>query len=434
MNDVLQSEFIMHLREMATRWRVLVAVSLIVGALVFGARVSRPQVYEATAAIRVSLAETGADDGTITDFQTLSLTKLATADNLIKSAISLSGDDRSVSEVRSAISANQQSTPGFVDLTARSPHQKGATDLANAVARVIGDAAKEDPSARSAGATVSLVEAARAGTTVPTVTTATSLAEGLAAALIAAIILGEGLVAWRLVRGGFSPIDPAAEASRLLGAPVMDLRGGAAGGDPFAFFHRHLRDRPILTVIQVGTNPSVEVACRFSNVAADTRRRVVLVDGDLGQPILPEALGQGIGPGTVEVVQGLRSVSSVVRPAGGDQRALVLQVGRTRPSGPSGLQLLDGLKTALREVDADQVIISATSSSSTDEQLQLAHMFPQAVVLVFDPAEITSRGLRGLVERLHGVDARVIAAVATTAEPADSLNRRILSSMRSPAL
>lgn len=410
MNDPMPSEFASHLREMSRHRRLIAAIAIGVAVVALVVGMARPATYEAEAIVRVSLAESTGDDGAITDFHAGSLAALANADRVVVSAARLSGDDRTPSKVRESLSAELGESRGFVVLTATAPTPEGAARLANALARSLAADARRDPSARSVGMGVSLVEAARPADAVPSVTTGRAVGGAVALGLVAAIVVAEGLVALRLLRGRLSPVDPASDLARLLGAPTLDLRGVAGNAAEFSFYQEHLRARPLITVIHLGDEPSSDVAVRLARVADEAHRRVLLVDADVGQPIVRDVVGHEVSPAAVDVAAGDATIGAAVVPVGDDTRTLLLPVGALPPGTPAGRRRLDGVRQLLADTSADQVIVSASRRSSIDELLRVAHAFPHAVVLSVD-ADCGIARIRAMLELLRPVEVTVVAGV-----------------------
>jgi Mrp family chromosome partitioning ATPase len=408
-----RSEFSMHVREMLQHWRVIGLSALLVGSLLFGLISARPQESVASATLRVSLPEGSGDDGTITEFQTRSLAELALTTATIDAVIAESGSAGSVSEIRSRITIELKDTPGFLVVTGRETTPARAAALANTMASVLVAESEVDPGGSANGKIVQLIEPADAADATTRGGTGSAVAAGIVAAMAAAILIGEGLVAARLLGGRFSPVDPGQELQRLSGAPVLDLREPATPGLLLPFFIEHLGARPVLTVMQIGEGPSVDVACRLAKASGDVHRRVLLVDGDGGRSLLHRAVGQESIPGAAEVAKGELTLKSAVRPAGGDIRAAVLTAGRSTPGDPVGAQLLPAMQHMLRESGAEQVVVSSTSASSLDELLLVAHTFPDAIVLTLDPSQLSARAVRRVLAQLHAVEATVVGVVIT---------------------
>lgn len=412
MSDLATSEFGLHLREMAAKGRWIVGASLFVGALMFGRSSAAPQSYNVNAIVRVSLAERVGDDGGVTGFQARSLSTLVGSDQLaqqVSESVGVPAD-----EVRDALDVEILDDPGLMSLWATASTGTQAAEIANAAAAALSASAELDPGAQAEGATVSVINAADAADAAPAVTTKGSLTTGIGAGLLTAILLGEGFVAWRILRGRFSPVGPAAELHELIGAPTLDIRASGGAEDLFAFYIQHLRSRPVLTVVDTTDQRSAELARRLATHAGGAHRQALLVDGDVGQPTLGAAAGvPGGGLGAVDAIEGRQPLSSVLRPSPESPRVLVLPVGQQRPGGLSGLQLLDAMRDLIRDSGAEQVVVSATRASSQHEMLLVAWAFPAAVVLVVDPSQITARQMRRLLDRLHEVEATVVAVLVT---------------------
>lgn len=415
MNDLVTSEFGLHLREMAAKARWILPTALVICVLVFARTQSGEQSYQASAIVRVTLSQNVGDDGGVTGFQTRSLSTLVNSDQLVKDVSEVVG--LPAAEVRDALAVEILDDPGLMSLTATAESAALAAELANAAAAALSAGADEDPGARAEGATATLINAADPADAAPAVTLRGSLLAGIGAGLLTAIALGEGSVALRIMRGRFSPVGPAAELHEMIGAPTLDIRASGGAEDLFAFYIQQLRDRPVLTVIDTTGQRTADVARRLANLAGDAHRQALLVDGDVGNPTLGAsmALSGGSGLGAVDAIEGLHPLRSVVRPSIESTRVLVLPVGRTRPGGLSGLQLLDAMRDLIRTSDVEHVVVSATRSSSQHEMLLVAWSFPAAVVLVVDPLQTTSRQVRKLLDRLHEVNATVAAVLVTTA-------------------
>ena len=92
--------------------------------------------------------------------------------------------------------------------------------------------------------------------------------------------------------------SPAAEAFRLLGVRLRDLR----------------RTRPLKTVLITSTIPqegkSIVAANLACTLAQSTQQRVLLLEGDLRRPSLSQMFGLGKNPGLSECLQGERSLTT----------------------------------------------------------------------------------------------------------------------------
>jgi capsular polysaccharide biosynthesis protein len=409
MRDPSRSEFGLHLREMWRRGWLIALAAIAAGGAMFAYRNAQPTEYTNSARIRVVLTENQNDDGTVTEFRSRSLAETALTADPLAEAATRAGIGATVGELRGRIGVDLQSTPGYLGVTASGPSPDEAAALANAMAAVMVDLAQNDPVASTTGVVVETVDVADpASSSAPGLRRAIS--EGIAVGLVVAIVVGEGIVGLRLLRRRFSPVDPSGELQRLVGAPVLDLRDRAQSNAVLPFFVEHLRTRPVLTVVQVG-RPSVEAACRLAKVAGDLYDRVLLVDGDAGRPMLHTALGQNASPGLAEVAAGLHTLRSVLRPAGGNVRAVVLTAGSAQLSGPIGRGLMSTMQAMLQGSGADQVVVSVTEASSVDEVLLVSHAFPDALVLALDPSEVTVTDVRRLLEQLHGVEAMVVGTI-----------------------
>ncbi|MEZ5377891.1 MAG: hypothetical protein R2733_15395 [Acidimicrobiales bacterium] len=409
MNDLLESEFGMHLREMAKHARAIALSGLLVGLALLAYQLTRPDEYRSTAAVRLVVDDQLADDGSITAFQTQSLAETALAADMLNAAAERAGITPDADSLRDRIDVEVRSTPGYLDVATTGPTAAGTAELANAMAAVLIDRVELDASS-AATRSASLVDPADPADAEPTMTTTQALTQAIALGLLAAIVVGEGLVAWRLLRGRFSPIDPGVELQRLLGAPVIDLRDGRP---LLPYYLDGLSSRPTLTVLQAGTRPSADLALRLARTSGEVHRRVLLVDGDTGRPVMHTALGEAQSPGLAEVAQGSQPMRAVVRPATPDMRAAVLTAGHRNHDHGTAAELLPTLQRVVGEVGADQVIVSVTQASSTDEILRATHAFPDAVVLAIDPSVLGVNDVRRLIDMVRSVKANIVGGVIT---------------------
>ncbi|MEZ5230943.1 MAG: hypothetical protein R2710_30980 [Acidimicrobiales bacterium] len=174
-----------------------------------------------------------------------------------------------------------------------------------------------------------------------------------------------------------------------------------------------MSSRPTLTVLQAGTRPSADLALRLARTSGEVHRRVLLVDGDTGRPVMHTALGEAQSPGLAEVAQGSQPMRAVVRPATPDMRAAVLTAGHRNHDHGTAAELLPTLQRVVGEVGADQVIVSVTQASSTDEILRATHAFPDAVVLAIDPSVLGVNDVRRLIDMVRSVKANIVGGVIT---------------------
>ncbi len=406
MTDFLQSEFGMHVREMAKHAKSIAAVGCLAAAAFLAFALTRPAEYASSAALRVTVDEQLADDGSITAFQTRSLAEVATAADVIVAAggrADLPITD--IEELRDLVSVDARSTPGYLDVTATGSTPQQSTDLANAMAAVLVERVAADAPSGS-GRSANVVDPADLADAEPTRTTQQSATQAIALGLLLSILAGEAFVALRLLRGRFSPVDPRLELERLIGAPVIDLRDGKP---LLPFYLDCLNERPTLTVLQAGTRPSADLALRLARTSGEVHRRVLLVDGDAGRPVLHTALGEEQSPGLAEVAQGSQPMRAVLRPATPDMRAAVLTAGRLDRSTGTSAELLPTLQRVVGDVGADQVIVSITQASTTDEVLRATHAFPESVVLAIDPTVLGVTEVRRLLDLVRGVKATIVA-------------------------
>ncbi len=405
MTNFLESEFGMHLREMAKHAVAIALAGALVAVAVSAFRLTRPVEYSSTATVRIIIDEQLADDGSITAFQTQSLAEVAVTAEVITAAAVRAGLDADVETIRDRVVVEVRSTPGYLDVSATGSNANDTVKLANAMASTLSERVDRDATPGS-GRSATVVDPAELTDAERTLAKPQVISESMALGLLASIVVGEALVGWRLLRGRFSPIDPGVELERLIGAPVVDLRDGKP---LLPFYLNGLSERSTLTVLQAGKHPSADLALSLARTSGELHQRVLLVDGDTGRPVMHTALGEAQSPGLAEVAQGSQPMRAVVRPATPAMRAAVLTAGRVDRDRGTAAGLLPTLVRVVNEVGADQVIVSITQASSTDEILRATHAFPQAVVLAIDPTVLGVADVRRLLEMVRGVGANIVA-------------------------
>ncbi|MEZ5230942.1 MAG: hypothetical protein R2710_30975 [Acidimicrobiales bacterium] len=117
----MESEFGMHLREMAKHARAIALSGLLVGLALFAYQLTRPDEYRSTAAVRLVVDDQLADDGSITAFQTQSLAETALAADMLNAAAERAGITPDADSLRDRIDVEVRSTPGYLDVATTGP-------------------------------------------------------------------------------------------------------------------------------------------------------------------------------------------------------------------------------------------------------------------------------------------------------------------------
>ncbi len=409
-----RSEFADHLTEMRHHWKAITVATLVAALGVFVWRSTVPETFSSATTVRLAINADRNDDGSVTRFQAQSLAELARTPPVVEQAIERSGFELSVDETVDRVAVELRDTPGFLEVAAEGASPEEAKALADAMADSMVDLVANDPSlVNVATLTVSAPAPLPTGPVSPR-----PLAEAILAGLIVSLITAEGLIAWRKLRGRLSPVTPAAEVERLLGVPTLHLADAgntAAAADHAAalpFVVQHLTDLPVVTVMQRGAEADASAAALLGRLMSGIHRRVLLVDIDLGRPVLHEAVGAALSPGLAEVLTGDQKLGKVLQRSDDGGRAAVVSAGATRPDGVTGRRRLVETSDLVRSAQADRVILSATQNSSYDDALTAVHVFGDTVVLAIDRST-TTRELRRIADDIRGSRGNLAAVVVT---------------------
>ncbi|MEQ1700435.1 MAG: P-loop NTPase, partial [Ilumatobacteraceae bacterium] len=148
------------------------------------------------------------------------------------------------------------------------------------------------------------------------------------------------------------------------------------------------------------------VAGNLAAVMANTGLRVALIDADLHRPRLAELFGKAATPGLAEALTRAKPVD--FQPV--NDHLFLLAAGKaTDPTGLLGDAGLVRLLAALRN-EFDAVLIDAPPVQPLADAIVLASLV-DAVLLVADPAQTTSAGLRDALDALDRVHAHVAGIV-----------------------
>ncbi len=396
------SEFGRHLQEMGRRWKLLAAVTVLVGLGVFVFRAAGPEVYQSTAVLQLRLPADVIDDGQTTEFRTESLAELATVPSVVAAAAQTAGVDGSVEEVEGRIDIGVRDTPGFLEVTATAPQAAEATSLAQAMAERLAVVGTVDQSGVTTEVVVDATDASGPVSPRP-------VQEGLLAAVVALLIAGESVVVIRKLRGRLSPIDTAAELERTLGTATLDVRRGhSAIGNPLPFFASHLADQQVITVLQFGGRATAEPATLVASTAAGLKQQVMLVDLDLFDPVLHDHFGHPRSPGLAEVLAGGQSLRQVARRASDANPAAVVSAGTFR-SDLIGVDRVMATHRVISSSASDHAVLSITARSSLFDALVVASRFGDAVVLAVDPSSVKAASIRSVAAAVASVGARLAA-------------------------
>ncbi len=308
------------------------------------------------------------------------------------------------SDVGDRVVVEQRETPGFLEITAAASTGEQASKLAQALA----DELAAEGTSPETGVVVAVISPADSPNSP---VSPRPLADAAVAAVICGLLSAEGVVVWRKLRGHINPVDPAPVLEGITGIPVADLRSERSQNRSLLpFFSNHLSERPLITIVQRGPEPSTEPAALLARTAAGLNSRVLLIDADLAQPILHRHFGHPRTPGLAEVLTGGEPLGSVVRRASDSNPAAVLSAGST-PTDLSAFDRVHATHELVSASGADCVVLSTTSNSSLDDTLLVTRHFGDATVLAFDPVRLKEAEVVDLIDRMRSVGARLAGIV-----------------------
>lgn len=414
------------------RW-LIVAGALAVTLAVLGWRLTLPDRFESTSRLRLIVL---ANDDSSLDEDQLTLASRIYAElgesqpirdrALDRSGTGLTDDDSW------EIAVDRTTPPGFLDVTAVAASPTVAAQLADGMANTLAVTVAEDRLGTAGNELngIRIVPEVFEEATVPSGRSAPRpFREAALAGLASAILLAEGAVALRALRGRLPLTRPAERVQEMVGIPTVELTGGLEDRTKLALFAgRQLGPRPVAVVTQCGGWPNPAVALRLAEAIAGDDRRTLVVDGDVVTPTLDAQLGLRRTPGLAEVLRGDSGLSEAVQDLDRAGRMSLLPVG----DGSSRLPIsdLNRFLSSARASRYDGVVISLTSAAMPDRAAAgLGLGLERSVVLVIDPTRTSRRQLRELVHAFGGPD-EVDGLLLATHETATSEIRRLAGRRR----
>jgi capsular polysaccharide biosynthesis protein len=413
-DELRRSEFAMHLREIRSRF-ILVAIAALMAFVFVGAlRLGQAEESVASAVIQVAIPADIEDNGDITEFRTRQLGELARTAAVLDNVLGVIQLDLDRGQIEDRLDLELLDTPGFLEISARASSAADAATLANAVADELVDLNRAD--LRSPVESVTLVDPATADDAASTNGPGRAVRDAIVAALAATIVVGEGSVLLRIMRGRFSPTDAVVDASSLLRAPVVDLRMSARH-EVVDFVIEHLRPERRVILLQLGTLESCESALTMTRIAGHLGDRVLLIDGDEGRSNLHGQIGLGPAPGMSELADGVVGIRQAIRPGGRQIGAAVMTAGDPNHSTHRAPVVMNRIEPYLGESGADLVLVSVTSASTSEQQAGVVEALGLPVVLLFDPDQHRIADVRQAADRLRHLGSSVIGAVLIGSDP-----------------
>lgn len=318
------------------RWPI-VAATVCVALVVLVLRMLTPPVYGTDTTLRVNVpGESGGERAETVEFYTQTLVGLAGTQSVLDDAVSRSGLPITRQDVRERITVIETETPGFLTLTALGPTPRESAALAGAASAALAARLAADEVAATENATAALREqiaalepelvtlapltparaaaerryselvgavAAVSARPAPSVLlgpppvassnpiSPTPLRDALLALVIGLIVIAEGVVVTRALRGRLSEGDPAAEIEAATGIPAVQLdRSDDTVATLVATYRNLLGSEPAVTVVQLGRRRAGDVALLLADGAAAAGDEVRYENG--------VSVGDSPGPGS----------------------------------------------------------------------------------------------------------------------------------------
>ncbi|RKR72941.1 Wzz/FepE/Etk N-terminal domain-containing protein [Frondihabitans australicus] len=413
-------------------WIVVVVLGLVGLAAGYGYGHGKPDVYQSTSKVFVSVAEGSTIDqlaqgSTYTHALVSSYAELATTARVLDPVIDELGLSTTPTKLARSISSTSPTNTVFVEITVSDSTARGSASIANAVAHSLSVVApKLSPSTKAGTEPVALsvVQPAQtpAGPRSPNrhLIDITALIIGLAVGVIVAIIRAlvdtrirsrhdldrvlEAPVVGTIRRAPSeaaglslvkSPASARAEDFRLVGATLQYT--GVAGSL-----------ESVLVASPLGGHDAADLALNLALATAERGKAVLVIDADLRSPQVGAATGVTSPRGLSDVIGGAKLEDAIQEWTGGVD-VLVAGQAQSNPAfilGSSGLgKALDAAKNGY-----DLVVVVSPAILSAADSVTLVHQTEGALIAA--SARRTRRAqLVRAIETIHAVQASVLGVV-----------------------
>jgi capsular exopolysaccharide synthesis family protein len=420
------------IRVLRARWLIVVTLTLLGLGAAAAASFSATPIYQAESTLYFSLpaASSGTDlsqGSNYTQAQMLSYAALAKQPivlDQVRADLGLPAGGRLEDQVGAKTSNNTV----VIDLTVDDADPRRAADIANSLARSLGDTVRElSPQSVDGEATITATITATA--TPPRFPSSPQKKRNLAAGLIAGAVLGVlAALARQLldtrVRSAddvkaLTTVPVLGEIALAPGSTTPQLRMSSHGAEAEAF--RRLRTN--LEFVNVEARPQVllltsavsgegksSTCINLGMSIAQSGKRVLLVDGDLRRPSLGPYLGLESGVGLTTALIGRAGVGDLVQPSAHDDLD-VLTSGAIPPN-PAELLGSTAMKKILDEVGYryDVILIDSPPIMAVADAAILSRV-ATGTVLVAGCAKIHQNELSRAVEAMQAVETPLLGVV-----------------------
>ncbi|GAA5141905.1 hypothetical protein GCM10023340_04440 [Nocardioides marinquilinus] len=434
---------------------VVLLVAVIVAGLVFAWRGAGDDRYEAEVTMQVRPPLTENNDPSLQAVYYADIVVgLAGSRDVVDKAVERAQSDEDAEDLTQEIDARASDQPGFVTITAPGDDPEEAAALADELAvavrgRVVSDQASAQeaervPLDRALNATLveltnpDLTEAARAAlereeeeivsslrglaarptwsasiverADLPTDPVAPQpLRDAILAFLVTLIVVAEGLVLWRVLRGSLSVRRPEDDVRDALGGvPAVPVAAGAAPG-ALAPLIPAIADARRVTVVHVGRKDTATTARLLAGLLAARDRDPLLADVVDDRPSVHRELSMSVTPGLTEALDHPGRLGELLATLPRVAGAAVLPAGGADDRTPA--ERADAVSAAAAH---DSVVLAAALRPG-DDLLSVLGAAPEGVVVVeVERDAVTRATLRRAAAEWRGLGVDVVAATVVT--------------------
>lgn len=427
-----------YVRVVRRHWRAIVACTLAAVLLAAVYTLLRPKVYEAEASGFVaagpanSAAESSIGDS-LAKSRVASYVVVAKSRGTAEEAAKIIGSDASASSLISRVSVSQPPDTVLIQVRAKGPDPKSASDLANAWIRALATQV-EGIEGKGTGAMRVVPQEAAA---VPTSPVSPNPRRELPLALIIGLLIGLGVAVVRsqLDRRLRSPEDvrelgltvlssiPATRALDRSQAriPLLTVTRGAAVDPAASEAIRRLRtnlrymnvDDPPRIIVVTSPNEGDGKSSVASNLAATmatSGQSTVLIDADLRRPVIAAGFGVAEGAGLTDVLTGEADVDDVMQESGQIDGLYVIGAGNLPPN-PSELLGSRAMRALVTGLAADHLLIIDAPPVLPVTDAVVLSTIADGVILVVSAGKTLDTHILGAAEQLEEVNARLLGVV-----------------------
>lgn len=428
-----------YLAVLRRNWLLIVACTVIGGALGTIAAVLTPMSYQASTSMYVAVRNTGAasDLALSTNYARQAVTsfvQVVPTAVVLDPVISELDLDTSPRQLAEQVKASSPLNTQTITITVTDPDPTHAAQLANAIAQSFATVVATELERPTGGETVGKVRVeVTSPARVPTAPSAPNVPLNITLGVLLGLALGVGVAVLRTVLD--TRVHTAEDVEESLDAPILGaipfdadaakrpLIVQAAPHEPGSEAFRRVRTNlqfldldpgaPVFVVTSAA--PAEGKSTTTANIAlalAETGARVAMVDGDLRKPRLADNFHIEGGVGLSDVLAGRVELTDALQ-RWGSGKLFLLPAG-TVPPNPAELLGSRAMATVLAELRSvfDFVLVDAPPLLAVTDAAVLAR---QATGAIFVAASGSTRKpqLENAVKSLAAVDARVLGAILT---------------------